>query len=110
MDVPWTMEVGKDILDFPGVLINSQTARLKGIKDGDRVCLESAFGKTYGDAILSETVRPEVLVMLGFGHYMTPVAKELGLASTSELDRIDIRLICPDGSSSDHTIVKIYKV
>lgn len=48
--------------------------------------------------------------MLGYGHYMTPVAKELGLPNQSELDRIDLRLIGPDGSSSDHTIVKIYKV
>jgi phenylacetyl-CoA:acceptor oxidoreductase len=110
LDVPWNAEIGKDVLDFPGVLINPQTARRKGIRDGDRVCLESAFGKTYGEAFLSETVRPEVLAMLGFGHYMTPVAKELGLPNQSELDRIDIRLIGPDGSSSDHTIVKIYKV
>jgi phenylacetyl-CoA:acceptor oxidoreductase len=110
LDVPWNTEIAKDILDFPGVLINPQTARLKGIKDRDRVCLESAFGKTYGDATLSETVRPDVLVVLGYAHYIAPEAKDLGLASTSELQRIDVKLMCADGSSSDQTIVKIYKV
>ena len=110
LDVPWTSEIGKDVLDFPGVLINPQTARMKDIRDGDRVCLESAFGKTYGDAILSETVRPDVLVILGFGHYMTPVAKDLELPNPSELEKIDVRLISPDGSSSEHSVVKIYRV
>jgi anaerobic selenocysteine-containing dehydrogenase len=110
MDAPWTMEIGKDVLDFPGILMNPQTAREKGIKDGDRICLESRFGKTYGDAILSETVRPEILCMLGFGHYMTPVAKDFRLPNPSELSRLDVRLAGPDGSPSDHTLVKVYKV
>jgi anaerobic selenocysteine-containing dehydrogenase len=110
LDVPWTSEIGQDVLDFPGVLINPQTAKEKGIKDGDRVCLESLYGKTYGRAVLSETVGFDVLVVLGFSHYVTPVSKDLEMPNPSELERIDVRLISPDGSSSEHSFVKIYKV
>ena len=70
-----------------------------------RSCAAQGAGQTG-----PQTVRPEVLVILGFGHYMTPVSKELGLPNPSELEKIDVRLISPDGSSSEHTIVKIYKV
>lgn len=50
-DVPWIIEVGKDTLDVPGVVINPETARKKGIKNGDRVCLESRFGKTTASSL-----------------------------------------------------------
>jgi phenylacetyl-CoA:acceptor oxidoreductase len=108
--VPWMLEAAKDFLDAPAVLINSKTAKKKGIKSGDRVCLESVFGKTYADAVVSETVRPDVVSVYGAGNYITPISKELGWANTSELQRIDVRLIDEVGGSSDHTIVKIYKV
>ncbi len=109
-EVPWNLEVVKDYLDGPSVLINPQTAQEKGIKNGDRVCLESVFGKTYADAALSETVRPDVLSVYGFGTYVSPVSKELGWANPSELQVIDVRLIDEGGASSDQTLVKIYKV
>lgn len=108
-DIPINVDIAKDVLDFPGVLVNTETARGKGIRDGDRVCLETAFGKVYCDAVLSETVRPDVLVILGFGHYITPVSSELKLPNTSELQTFDIRLTSEDGSASEHTLVKLYK-
>jgi anaerobic selenocysteine-containing dehydrogenase len=108
--VPWILEVAKDFLDAPFVLVNPRTAKKKRVKGGDRICLESVFGKTFGDVILSETVRPDVLSVYGAGNYLTPVSKELGWANTSELQGIDVRLIDEGGGSSEHTIVKIYKV
>ncbi|MFC1980546.1 molybdopterin dinucleotide binding domain-containing protein, partial [Chloroflexota bacterium] len=108
--VPWMLEAVKDFFDAPNVLINPQTAKKKGIKNGDRVCLESVFGKTYADALISETVRTDVLSVYGVGNYVSPVSKELGWANTSELQGIDVRLIDESGGSSEHTIVKVYKV
>jgi phenylacetyl-CoA:acceptor oxidoreductase len=109
-DVPWNLEAASDYLDVPVVLINSQTARKKGIENGDRVCLESVFGKTYADARLSETVRPEVLSVGGFGTYISPVSKDYKWPSPSEIQGIDVRFMDESGGSSDQVIVKIYKV
>lgn len=110
-DVPWIIEVGEDTLDVPGVVINPETAKKKRINNGDRVCLESRFGKTYADAILSETVRPDTLVVCEhFGTHRTPVTKELGWPNMNELLRLDVKLFDETGGSSDHAIVKIYKV
>jgi phenylacetyl-CoA:acceptor oxidoreductase len=109
-EVPWNLEVASDFLDVPVVLINPQTAKSKGIDNGDRVCLESVFGKTYANALLSETVRPEVLSVGGFGTYISPVSKEYKWANPSEIQGIDVRLMDEVGGSSDQVIVKIYKV
>ncbi len=109
-EVPWNLEVASDYLDVPAVLINPQTARQKGIKTGDRVCIESVFGKDYATAVESETVRPEVLSTGGFGTYRSPVSREYKWANPSELQGIDTRFMDETGSSSDQTIVKIYKV
>lgn len=109
-EVPWNLEVVRDYLDVPAVLVNPQTAKRKGIKDGDRVCMESVFGRTYARAQLSETVHPDVLSVYGFGTYKSPVSKELEWANPSELQGIDIRLTDELGSSSDQTLVKIYTV
>jgi len=109
-DVPWNLEVASDYLDVPVVLINPQTAKKKGIDSGDRVCLESVFGKTYANALLSETVRPEVLSVGGFGTYISPVSREYKWANPSEIQGIDVRFMDEMGGSSDQVIVKIYKV
>ncbi len=110
-DVPWMIEVGKDTLDVPGVVINSQTAQTKGIANGDRVCLESRFGKTYANAIVSETVRPDTLVVCEhFDSHRSPVIKDLGWPNMNEVEKLDIKLSDETGGSSDHAIVKIYKV
>ncbi len=110
-DVPWIIESLKDTLDVPGVVINPETARTKGIKKGDRVCLESRFGKTYANAIVAETVRPDTLVVCEhFGTNQTPVVKELGWPNMNEVERLDVKLFDETGGSSDHALVKIYKV
>jgi phenylacetyl-CoA:acceptor oxidoreductase len=109
-EVPWNLEIASDFLDVPVVLINPVTARRKGINSGDSVCLESVFGKTYANALLSETVRPEVLSVGGFGTYISPVSKEYKWANPSEIQGIDVRFMDEAGGSSDQVIVKIYKV
>jgi anaerobic selenocysteine-containing dehydrogenase len=47
------------------VMINSETAKKKGLKDGDRVCLESRYGKTEGKIRVSELIHPEVVGIPG---------------------------------------------
>ena len=41
--------------------INSQTARLKGIRNGDLLAVESRYGKIEARAYLSEIIHPEVI-------------------------------------------------
>ena len=43
------------------VLINTRTAKKKGIRDRDRVCVESAVGKVTGIAKVTEGIHPEVI-------------------------------------------------
>lgn len=109
-NVPWIVEASEDTLDGPGVLINPVTARKKGIKHGDRVCLESKFGKTTANAIISETVAPDVLTTCQHFGSKDQMLKKLGWPNSSETERMDIRLIDASGSSSMHPIVKVYKV
>ncbi|MDY6972946.1 MAG: molybdopterin-dependent oxidoreductase [Thermodesulfobacteriota bacterium] len=109
-DIPWIIEAGKDTLDVPGVLINCDTARKKGIKDGDRVSLESCFGKTRALAIVSDTVRPDTLSVCEHFGTKNPMLKLLGWPNMSETERLDVRLFDETGGSSDHSIVKIHKV
>jgi anaerobic selenocysteine-containing dehydrogenase len=109
-DVPWNLEVASEYIDVPAALIHPQTARKNGIKTGDRVCLESVFGKAYARAVESETVRPDVISVGGFGTYKSPVSRDYNWPNPSELQGIDTRLMDETGSSSDQTIVKIYKV
>lgn len=56
--------------EFNGILINTATAQEKGIAEGDRVVVESPYGKTEGWARLSERVRPDsVSVSGGIGRH-----------------------------------------
>lgn len=66
----WLMEVVERDPYVGRIMINRKTARAKGLEDGDRVCVESRYGKLYGLLKLTETIHPEVLGTIGcFGHY-----------------------------------------
>jgi anaerobic selenocysteine-containing dehydrogenase len=66
---PWIREPVKafDPYDYR-ILINTETARMKGLKDGDRVDIEAFWGgRTEGVLKLTELIHPEAL---GFpGHH-----------------------------------------
>lgn len=50
------------------VWIHPQTAREKGIKNGDEIWLENATGKEKGKALITAGIRPDTLfVYMGFG-------------------------------------------
>lgn len=51
--------------EFNGILINTATAQAKGIADGDRISVESPYGKTAGTARLTERIRPDSIGIPG---------------------------------------------
>ena len=54
---------------FTRIMINSATARKKGLSDGARVCVESPHGRIEGTLKFTETIHPEVLGTIGcWGH------------------------------------------
>lgn len=64
------------------VLLNVETARRKGIKDGDRIWIKAKeAGRVLGTARLTEGVHPEVVAIANNGGHWsrhTPVAKGKG--------------------------------
>lgn len=45
------------------IWINAETAKKKGLKDGETVCIESKFGKVTGRLKVTQLIHPEVLGM-----------------------------------------------
>ena len=61
--VPWLTEVAwRDPLQR-GIIINAATARTKGIRDGDRIVVESSEGRLHGTAKLTQGIHPEVIAV-----------------------------------------------
>ncbi|MBI2918687.1 MAG: molybdopterin-dependent oxidoreductase [Chloroflexi bacterium] len=93
---PWLNEVGERHLYAYKVMINTQSARSRGIRDGDPVWIESIAGKVKGQAKVTECIHPEVVGIAGvFGAWGPgkPVAKGKGIHFNSlipiDLEHID---------------------
>ncbi len=85
---PWLCEVAELNPYAQKILINSGTARRKGIKDKDKLCVESAVGKVVGKAKVTECIHPEVVGMCSsFGSLVKgkPVAYGKGTSISSLL-------------------------
>jgi molybdopterin-containing oxidoreductase family molybdopterin binding subunit len=67
----WLNEIGEYHPSAYNILINSQTAKRKGIKDGNLVSLETKAGdRVAGRIKVTEGIHPEVLGVAGcFGHW-----------------------------------------
>ena len=86
---PWLDEVSRMDPYIYNIAINTETAKKKGIKDGDLVVIESAGTghAVEGRVALTETIHPEVIAYTsGGGHW----AKHLPIASQRE------KGICPE--------------
>lgn len=59
--IPWINELVSNIPIHKGVLINTSTARAKGIKSGDRISIQSPFGRVEGMARVVEEIHPQVI-------------------------------------------------
>ncbi|MBI4523475.1 MAG: molybdopterin-dependent oxidoreductase [Deltaproteobacteria bacterium] len=93
---PWLNDLAEHHPYAYKVLINTETAARKGVRDGQEVWVESVAGRVKGQAKLTECIHPEVIGIAGvFGSWAQgkPVAKGKGVHFNSllpiSLDRID---------------------
>jgi phenylacetyl-CoA:acceptor oxidoreductase len=106
--LPQIHEVADNIAGHRGVILNRGTAKRLGIAEGERLVLESVSGRTEGNAVLREGIRPDTLLMIGqFDHWKTPFAKDLGLPSLNSLTDLSLKLTDGTGSSSDVMRIRI---
>jgi len=78
---PWLTEISEHHPYAYKILMNRETARRKGLKDGDLVQVESAGGSTRGRLKLTECIHPEVVGIPGtFGSWAKgkPIARGKG--------------------------------
>lgn len=94
------------------IIMNTQTAKARGLKNGDSVVVESMFGKTTGQIRVTELVGPEVIGMHGcFGFKATslPPYAKFG-PHVNELGTMDEKYICPISTGFENRMrVKVYK-
>ncbi len=107
---PWLCELAELNPYAQKILINTQTAKRKGIRDKDRIYVESAVGKVSGEAKVTECIHPETVGMSS--HFGTlakgkPVAYGKG-ANINALTPFDTD---PVSTGVDACVkVKVYKV
>jgi thiosulfate reductase/polysulfide reductase chain A len=110
--LPWINEISAHIKGVGDVLMNTAAARKKGIKEGDEIWIESPAGKIKQTVRLSQTIRPDSLLISGqFGQWGMPVAKETHRATISTLVPISIAWTDKLLGSQQSLVVKakIYK-
>jgi len=94
------------------IVMNVETAKKKGIKEGDTICLENRFGDTQtGRVKLSQLVHPKVVAAVGLGSWARgePIARGKGI-NPNALLRQDQHRFCPISGASEPTVrVKAYK-
>jgi len=89
--LPWVNEISSHIRGVGDVLMNINTAKKKGIKEGDEIWIQSPIAKIKQKVRLSQAIRPDCLLISGqFGQWGMPVAKDTGRASISSLVPISI--------------------
>jgi len=103
-------EAAREIRGHAGVMLNAAAARRRGIREGDPIWVESPLGRVQGRAVLREGVRPDVAVALQqFGHWATPVARDLGVPNLNALAPIALALTDATGSGADLVRVRVYR-
>lgn len=108
--IPVLADVAKNVKGHFGVMINAQMAKRAGIQEGDWVWIESPLKRVKGHAIVREGLRPDVAVTIQqFGHWVTPVAKDLNMPNLNQLSPLHLALTDATGSGADVVRVKIYK-
>jgi molybdopterin-containing oxidoreductase family molybdopterin binding subunit len=109
---PWLGELSERNPYAYKILINTETAARKGVRDGDRIWVESEAGKVTGEAKVTECIHPEVVGIAGvFGSWAEgkPVAKGKGVHFNSLLP-LNMSRIDPISSGVDSCIrVNVYK-
>lgn len=108
--IPLLADVASNVKGHFGVMLNRQTAERLGVAEGDWVWIESPLRRVRGQAILREGVHPDVAVTIQqFGHWVTPIAKDLNMPNLNQLAPLHLALTDATGSGADVVRVRIYK-
>jgi phenylacetyl-CoA:acceptor oxidoreductase len=111
VSLPVLADVARHVRGHFGVMLNRGAAKSLGIREGDRVEIVSATGRTEGRAILREGIRPDVAVALQqFGHWATPFAKDLGMPSLNQVSSMELALTDATGSGADLVAVALRRL
>ena len=94
------------------IAMNVETARKKGIKDGDTICLENRWGdKETGMVKLSQLIHPGVVAAVGLGSWAKgePIARGKGINPNALLRQDQHHACWISGSAEPTARVKAYK-
>ncbi len=107
---PMLADAAGNIMGHRAVMMNAGTGRRMGLETGDRIAIESPIGRIRANVLLREGMRPDVLVALGqFGHWVMPVAKDLGMPGMNRLNPVLMETTDGTGSGADLVRVRVTK-
>ena len=110
VSLPIIAEVAENVATHFGVVLNTGTARKRGIANGDELWVESPLHRVKGKAVLKQGIRPDVILTTQqFGHWITPFAKTLDTPNLNQLLNVSLALTDATGSGADLVKVRIYK-
>ena len=98
-----------DIKNKNPLIINPETAAMLGVEDGERIWVESPYGKVLAEAKLTRRIHPEVVgAQHGFGH--TALGKQ-AIGKGSNMGVLNISKSDPLSGMAVHkeVCVKVYK-
>jgi phenylacetyl-CoA:acceptor oxidoreductase len=108
MGIQLMKEVAENISGHRGVIINAGAAAKLGIADGDPIEISTPGRKVRGRAVVRQGIRPDTLLAIGqFDHWVTPHAKEFGMASLNTLATMSLDLTDATGSGADIVRVNV---
>lgn len=109
----WIDEVARNNPYTYNIMVHTSTARQKGLKTGDWVCVESRHGKYTGRLKVTELVHPSCVNSCGtFGHWAKglPISERKGVLHNALLPRPNLDRIDTLSGQIDMCVrVKIYK-
>jgi phenylacetyl-CoA:acceptor oxidoreductase len=84
--LPWINEIAEHANGVNDILMNTDAATARGIKDGDEIWVESEVGRVKRKVKLSQGIRLDTLLIAGqFGQWAMPIAKDTGRVTQSTL-------------------------
>ncbi|MEM2651655.1 MAG: molybdopterin-dependent oxidoreductase [Candidatus Caldarchaeum sp.] len=111
VSIPVIADISKHVMGHDAVMMNEEVGRRLGLKTGDEVFIESPIGRVRGRVLLRNGVRPDTVVALQqFGHWVTPVPKNIDAPNMNRLVPITLETTDGTGSGADLVKVRIEKV
>ncbi len=111
VSIPILADVAKHVMGHRAVMMNEEIGREMGLKDGDEIWVESPIGRVKCKVLLRQGIRPDTLLALQqFGHWITPVAKDIGMLNMNKLVPLTLETTDGTGSGADVVKVKVEKV